>query len=108
MAREFKKYRKLCKKFRKRLRLLCDKIRPWDYQFGLDFYVEQLRFLLEYYKLGENVFQVHEGREKIIRTVTEAIDHYEKWMNTQRWDEVKKERELFFNTIRDNIECWWD
>lgn len=54
---------------------------PWDFCFILDTLVADLRFMLEYYKNGENVYQVDESRFEIIKTLETALDYYDKWQH---------------------------
>ena len=54
---------------------------PWDFCFILDTLVADLRFMLEYYKKGENVYQVDESRFEIIKALETALDYYDKWQN---------------------------
>lgn len=126
---------------------------PWEWSYGLDYLVEFMRFMKDYYTLGENVWGMPEYSKECIDTLTEALDYYNKWQNlddeyitvihhpetykshenedgTITVDDLgfhcvykygsakrtykklykmkRKYKRLFFKTIAENIEKWWD
>jgi len=50
------KYNKMCREYRKKLVQIGKDAGPWDYCFGLEFLIEHLRFMRDYYALGYNVW----------------------------------------------------
>ncbi len=65
---------------------------PFDYSYGLDFLVQHLRFMRDYYKLGENVWGMEKKDEDPKRykniptrleTLEKALYYYDKWINLE-------------------------
>lgn len=62
---------------------------PWEWGFGLDYLVEFLRFMADYYRLGENV-QSKEDCEwqkgvkyTRLQTLEQTLEYYDKWQNVE-------------------------
>ena len=60
---------------------------PWEYAFGLDHLVEFLRFMRDYYALGENVW-AEEDKEWVkgvkytrLETLEQTLYYYDKWQH---------------------------
>ena len=65
---------------------------PWEWSYGLDYLVEFLRFMRDYYKLGENVWGMERKDEDPKRyknvptrleTLEKTLFHYDRWMNLE-------------------------
>lgn len=65
---------------------------PWEWSFGLDYFVEFLRFMQEYYKLGINVWAMERKdkdpkRYKNVPTryesISKALEYYDKWQGLE-------------------------
>lgn len=78
---DYIKYKKILKKYKKQLNQINKKANqsPWDYGFGLDYFVTFLHFMKEYYDLGYNVFQVEESSNEIKDTLAETLKAFEEW-----------------------------
>jgi len=76
-----KQYWKMIKKYRKKLDELNQgaRTRPWDWGFGLDYFVTYLEFMKEYYDLGWNVWQSDEKLITVKKTLKETLDAYYDW-----------------------------
>jgi len=59
-----KAYNKLVRDHKKKLKKLCNEADPSDYGFALEYFVEYLRFMRDYYELGYNVLGVENEGEK--------------------------------------------
>ena len=63
--------------------------RPWEWSYGLDALVEHLKWMRDYYKLGENVWgQEDKGRKKGVKctrleTLEKTLYYYDRWMNLE-------------------------
>lgn len=117
---------------------------PWEWSWGLDYFVQFLKFMRDYYKLGKNVHAVEdkEWKKGVKYTRLEGIElalhYYDMWQNIEK-DYVKiakdekdpgfhcvykygsakktykklakvqkKYKHLFFKTVEEHIEEWWD
>lgn len=90
MDASLKSYKKMMNKYKKLLRNHAKEAAPWDYLFGLDYFVDFLRFMQEYYKLGVNVWAFetkYEGLDEFkdwptrYESISKAIEYYDKWQN---------------------------
>lgn len=81
-----KNYFKMIKMHQKRLDA-CNKDAhrsPWDYGFGLEYFLEYLRFMEDYYNMGWNVWNAdEESTKEIIRTINEVLNCYDEWDNLE-------------------------
>lgn len=80
-----KKYKQILKQYRKSI-LKCAKEAskcPWESMFGLDMFVEFLKYMKDYYTLGENVFQCDECKENVIDTLTKTLSEYDAWQHCE-------------------------
>lgn len=53
---------------------------PWEWSWGLDYLVQFLRFMRDYYKLGENVWGAPENDTRL-ETLEQTLAYYDKWQN---------------------------
>ena len=62
---------------------------PWEWSYGLDALVEHLRWMRDYYKLGENVWGQEDKEWKKgvkytrLETLEKTLFYYDKWMNLE-------------------------
>lgn len=85
-----KAYKKLWKNYKKNIIKLAKKSTPYQYEDGLEMFIENLRFMYEYYKLGYNVWAMERKDEdpkqyKDVPTRAEILkqilDEYDAWQN---------------------------
>lgn len=96
------KYKKLVRKYRRIFRKHAREIRPYDYRFGLDPFLDFLRYMRDYYEAGDNV---HSEEGDRLQTLKDAISMFEVYD-----DELKKQEawEAFWRIVQENIRDWWD
>ena len=79
MTRE---YKCMIKKYQKKFKKMAKDVNPWDYYFGLNFLIEHLKFMRDYYELGENVWaQEVEGvptRLQILNMILVELNDWQK------------------------------
>lgn len=114
-----REYKKIFKKYKKQLNYLNKGAikSPWEYSFGLSYFITFISFMKEYYDLGYNVHQAEENLTAVQKSLKETIDAYNKWQNfdwnqgddIDKWNkEYEKRRNKFFKLLSENIEDWWD
>ena len=59
-----RKYCKMLKTYRKSLKKIAKECRPWDYVWSIDFLIEHLKFMRDYYTLGENIMGMEDKEWK--------------------------------------------
>ena len=59
-----RKYCKMLKTYRKSLKKIAKECRPWDYVWSIDFLIEYLKFMRDYYTLGENIMGMEDKEWK--------------------------------------------
>lgn len=84
------KYKKMNRTYRKTLKKLVKDSGPWEWSYGLDMFIEFLKWMRDYYKLGYNVWATEDcnafpdiDKDKPTRfeSLDTAIKLYEKWQN---------------------------
>lgn len=84
-----KEYQKMMRSYRKLLRKDVKDSAPWEWSFGLSLFIDFLKWMHAYYKLGYNVWalDVTDPKEPIHTEKTredslkETIMWYDRWMN---------------------------
>lgn len=85
-----KAYKKMMRKYKKLLRKDAKAMVPWEWSFGLDALVDFLRWMLEYYELGYNVWamehrdedpELYKGFPTRAESLKETIYYYDRWHN---------------------------
>jgi len=63
---------------------------PWEWSYGLDAFIEHLKWMRDYYKLGENVWAAEENEDKRykkvptrLQTIEKTLYYYDKWQNAE-------------------------
>ena len=62
---------------------------PWEWSYGLDALVEHIKWMRDYYKLGENVWGQEDKEWKKgvkytrLETLEKTLDYYDRWMNIE-------------------------
>ena len=129
-----KSYKKMIKKYKKELTELNRdaSIRPWDWAFGLDYFIAYMRFMQEYFTLKENEDESDEWATRAKNTLTETLNAYEDWKNCSLSEEYfshtedgaiiftgdesvieehnkeyARRRKKFFTLLSKYIESWW-
>ncbi len=82
LRKELKKpYQKMMRKYKKKFKKLAKDVSPWDYGFGLELFIEHLRFMRDYYHLGYNVWAEEEENELTREEMLNLIlKEYDAWM----------------------------
>ena len=93
-AKESPEYQEMMKHYKKSLsdinKEACQS--PWEWTWGLDYFVEFLRFMQAYYKLGINVWAMERKAEDPKRyknaptryeSLTQALAYYDKWQGLE-------------------------
>ena len=82
-----KEYNNIMKRYKKLFKKTAKDMRPWDWSFGLDAFVDFLKWMYEYYKLGYNVWalDVTDPNEGIHTEKTRADSLKETLMYYDRW-----------------------
>lgn len=104
-------YKKLVRKYRRIFRKHAREIRPYDYRFGLDPFLDFLRYMRDYYEAGDNV---HSEEGDRLQTLKDAISMFEFYDAIDDEDlsafKLKKQKawEAFWRIVQENIRDWWD
>lgn len=77
-------YRKLVRAYRRKLRKDSRESSPWDYRYGLEPFVDFLRFMKGYYELGWNVDCEDVDRPSRLDTVSNALAEYDAYEGCDR------------------------
>ena len=82
---------------------------PWDWSYGLDFLIAHLRWMRDYYKLGENVHSQEdkEWKKGVKHTRLEAIEltlkYYDMWQTVEdRYIQIVEHPETYHETPNDD------
>lgn len=94
-------YKKLVRKYRRIFRKHAREIRPYDYRFGLDPFLDFLRYMRDYYEAGDNV---HSEEGDRLQTLKDAISMFEVYDD----EELQEAWEAFWRIVQENIRDWWD
>ena len=87
-----KAYNKLWKEHKKNLKRIAKKATPYQFDDGLQLFVEFIRFQYDYYSLGYNVWAMERVDEDPVRykdvpkraeSLKQALDEYEAWQNCE-------------------------
>lgn len=88
----------------------CARKSPWEWSWGLDYFVEFLRFMRDYYKLGENVLAMERRDEdpkryknvpSRLESLEKTLYYYDKWQNLEK-DYIKIVKHPETYRTRDN------
>lgn len=83
-------YKNMMKIHKKEWENITENVGPWEWSYGLDALVEHLRWMRDYYKLGENVWGMEKKDEDPkryrnvptrLQTLEETLFYYDSWMN---------------------------
>ena len=81
-------YYEMQQKHSDELKQIADFTKPWDWSFSMEFMIEHLRWMRDYYTLGENVMAMERKDEDPkryknyptrLQTIEKAIYYYNKW-----------------------------
>lgn len=88
--REFSpEYNSMMQKHQVEWKRIAEDAGPWEWSWGLDALIEHIRWMRDYYKLGENVWgqEDKEWKKEVkytrLETLEKAIYYYDKWMNIE-------------------------
>lgn len=85
-----KDYKRMMKHYKKLLKKNVKDAAPWDWGFGLEMFVDFLRWMQEYYELGYNVWAMESKDEDPVNfkdaptraeSLKQTIYYYDKWHN---------------------------
>lgn len=104
MSKQYKEYLKTVKKHRKILVKEAKRAYPFDYEFGLDYFIKFLEFMKEYYEKDNNV---HSDDPMRLTQINQALTYY------RQFKEGSEETQLhywnmFWDCIKTNLMKWWD
>lgn len=131
-----KEYFKMLKHYKKTIRALAKdaSTKPFDWQFGMDLFIEYMKFMKEYYEIGYNVWAC-EITKKCTRAKSLAmtLDEYNTWMDNDSAifdkyykktedakalsaeeaakaysSEINLHKKKFFNYLFKYLQDWWD
>jgi len=77
---------------RKELTEIVENAGPWEWSYGLDAFVEHLKWMRDYYKLGENVWAAemrdedpkrYKNYPTRLETLEKTLNYYDKWQNLE-------------------------
>lgn len=78
---------------------------PWEWSYGLDLLVAHLRWMRDYYKLGENVWGAEEEKARYTRLegIEKALYYYDMWQTAEdRFIKVVSHPETYHETDNGN------
>lgn len=86
-----KEYKKMMKKNRKALNQINKNADPFDYNDGLAYLIAHLRWMKDYYALGENVWAMEErdwnpdakDEPTRLESLTQVLEHYDAWQGAE-------------------------
>lgn len=100
-----KAYRAMMDKNNNAIQKIAKATTPWDWSYGLDFLVAHLRWMRDYYKLGENVHaqEDKEWKKGVKYTRLEAIEltlkYYDMWQTVEdRYIQIVDHPETYHST----------
>ena len=82
-------YKEMMEKHQKEWAEIAENAGPWEWSYGLDALVEHLRWMRDYYALGENVWGQEDKEWKKgvkytrLETLEKTLFYYDKWMNLE-------------------------
>lgn len=104
-----KAYRAMMDKNSNAIQKIAKEATPWDWSYGLDFLVAHLRWMRDYYKLGENVHaqEDKEWKKGVKYTRLEAIEltlkYYDMWQTVEdRYIQIVEHPETYHETPNDD------
>ena len=100
-----KQYKKCIKKYQKKLIKIAKSTYPWDYFYSIEFTIEHLKMMKEYYDIGYNVWSCDEDldeRRRIIDNLLYEYDAYNELPRNER-EEIAKELNVEVDKIEDNF-----
>jgi len=105
---DYSKYKKLMKKHKKELNFLNNRVNsnPWEFSFIINYLVETLKFMQDYYELGYNIWQSEESLNEIKKTLKDTIKAYEDWDNYEAEYYHLNEDDVFIVTLDDKKKCY--
>ena len=76
-----KQYKDMMKRYKKLFKKDVENLCPWDWSFGLDLLINFLKWMLDYYKLGYNVWAAEDPTKKTrVESLQETLKWYDRWM----------------------------
>lgn len=109
--RDRKSYRRLVKKWSRKIRKKAKywSKRPWDAEGGLSMFIEYMRFMKEYYNQSWNVWGEECADHDRYSGIAKALQGYEDWYNGELGLQKQLQgRAAFFDTVKNEIDYWWD
>ena len=113
MKKYSKEYKKMCKKHKKLITKSAKEAstNPFSYYVGLKVFVEHLKFMQEYYALGENVHAKESEDIKREHILNMVLAEYNEWIDeTCKYNFEKSiyHRKRFFELLGEYIDELWD
>lgn len=115
-----KEHKQMMKTHKKNLKKIYKNTNPFDYAFGLDYLIEHIRWMKDFYSYNEQV--VGEDNTKLTRleSLTKTLNAYDKWQeledNIAEGEEEQKQlnkdiikaRNEVFKLLGKHIQEWRD
>lgn len=94
MKKRSTKYKEMVKSHKEKIMSAAKQasIYPFDYAFGLNMFVEYLRFMKDYYELGENVYGEDNTKLTRLESLTYVLKLYDEWATFSNKYEVETEQ----------------
>lgn len=112
--KEYRAYKKLVRRFRRRLKKLAAKTNPYSFEYATEWLFEFLLFMEEYYSAGNNVHGIEREDYDRLVGIRKAISYYKDWRNNDHEDAKMAEiiariaRDNFWKTVANESDYWWD
>ena len=78
---------------------------PWDWAHGLNFLVAHLRWMRDYYKLGENVHakEIEKAKYTRLEGIEKTLYYYDMWQTVEdRYIQIVNHPETYHETPRED------
>lgn len=105
MNKDKRQYKKDIKRHQKELVKIAKSSYPWDYFYSLDFLIEHLKMMKDYYNVGYNVWSCDEEvneRKEIIDKLLYEYDSYLDLPRSER-EKIAKELNVEVDKVEDNF-----
>ncbi len=77
-----KEYHEMQAKYHDELKGIAEDAGPWEWSYMTDFLASYIRWMIEYYERGENVWGAPEDDHRL-ETLKKAIYYYDRWQNIE-------------------------
>lgn len=128
-----KEYKRMMRKYRKEAKKITKEMGPWEFSWSIDFIINHLKWMKDYYTLGENVLAMedkewnHNEKYTRLEMVDQLLDAYyafsdyewpslkdiededeRKRISNQSLQKYNNLRHDFYRLLEKNFEKLWD